>query len=181
MDEYNFSKNPKLKQNEKTALTYSSALLAIASIHYGIIQSNKPNIKSEIIIRYSDWIFTTPLLLKVLTSYYNISDNTSYELILYNLIMIISGLMYELTDNITFWFFGVSGYLLLLYRLKSVLPELDLFFKYFVIGWGLYGIVSLMKRDDRILAYNLLDLYNKLIFAIDIRTRIYKDLNDREK
>jgi bacteriorhodopsin len=179
LDEYNFSKDPNLKKNEKEALTYSSILLLIAGIHYGIIYSNEPNTKSEILIRYSDWFFTTPLLLKVMTSYYDLSNKISYELIVYNLIMIIFGLIYELTDNINYWVIGVIAYLVLIYRLFSVLPKLDFFFRYFVVGWGLYGVVSLMERKDRLLSYNILDLYNKLVFAIEIRTRISTDINNR--
>jgi bacteriorhodopsin len=181
LDEYNFSKNPKLKKNEKTALTYSSILLAIAGIHYTIIYSNKPTTNREILIRYSDWIFTTPLLLKVLTSYYDLPDKIFRELVVYNLIMIISGCIYEFTNNIKYWAIGVIAYLVLISRLYSVLPELDLFFRYFVIGWGLYGVISLMKRTDRLFSYNILDFYNKLVFAIEIRTRISTNLNNREK
>jgi bacteriorhodopsin len=180
LDEYNFSKDSKLKKNEKNALIYSSILLAIAGVHYSIINSSSLTTQSEILIRYSDWIFTTPLLLKVLTSYYEISDKISYELITYNLIMIISGLIYELTDNIKFWVIGVIAYLALIYRLYLVLPELNLFFRYFVVGWGLYGIVSLMPRNKRLLTYNILDFYNKLIFAIEIRTRISTNMKNRK-
>ena len=181
LDEFNFSKNADLKKNEKDALTYSSILLAIAGGHYAVIDSNRPDTKSEIIIRYSDWLFTTPLLLKVMTSYYELSDNVSYELIAYNLIMIISGLIYELTGNIKFWVLGTVAYIVLAIRLYAELSEYDLFFRYFVVGWSLYGVISLLPREQRLILYNFLDLYNKLIFAMEIRTRIGKDLDAREE
>jgi hypothetical protein len=85
-----------------------------------------------------------------------------------------------LTNDIKFWLVGVIAYLLLIYRLYSEIPELDLFFRYFVVGWGLYGIISLIPKSERLLAYNILDLYNKLIFAIEIRTRISKDMRNRQ-
>jgi bacteriorhodopsin len=180
LDEYNFSKDSKLKKNEKNALIYSSILLAVAGLHYSVINSSNLTTQSEILIRYSDWIFTTPLLLKVLTSYYDLSDNISYELIFYNLIMIISGLIYELTNDIKFWVIGVISYFMLIYRLYYVLPKHDLFFRYFVLGWGSYGIVSLMPRTERLFAYNILDFYNKLIFAMEIRTQISTDMKNRQ-
>jgi hypothetical protein len=178
-DEYNFSKQSKLKLNEKNALQYSSLLLLIAGIHYSIIYSNTTSIQSEILIRYSDWLLTTPLLLKVITSYYDLPNKISNELILYNFIMIISGLIYELTNNIYFWFLGILAYLVLVYRLYILLPKHDLFLRYFIIGWGLYGFVSLMKKDQRLKYYNILDLYNKLVFAIEIRTHIQSNINRR--
>jgi bacteriorhodopsin len=179
LDEYNFSKDSRLKRNERNALLYSSVLLGIAGLHYSAINSSNLSIQSEILIRYSDWILTTPLLLKVLSAYYDISDAISYELIAYNLIMIISGLIYELTNNIRFWIVGVISYLKLIHRLYVVLPNLDFFFKYFVVGWGLYGIVALMPKKERLVIYNVLDFYNKLIFAVEVRLLISKNLRNR--
>lgn len=180
LDEYNSSKDSELKKNEKNALIYSSILLAIAGLHYSVINSSNLTTQSEILIRYSDWFFTTPLLLKVLTSYYDISDNISYELITYNLIMIISGLIYELTNDIKFWAIGVISYFILIYRLYYVLPNLDLFYRYFVLGWGSYGVVSLIPKTKRLFSYNILDFYNKLIFAIEIRTKISTYVKNRK-
>jgi bacteriorhodopsin len=181
LDEYNFSKNSSLKLNEKNALKYSSTLLIVAGSHYSIINSSELNSQSEILIRYSDWFITTPLLLKVLTSYYNLSESISNKLIVFNLLMILSGLIYELTDNIKYWYLGVMNYFFLIYILYSELPELDLYFKYFILGWGLYGIVSILPKETRLLFYNILDLYNKLLFAIEIRIRISRDMKDRNK
>ena len=120
LDEYTFSNDPRLKKNERDALTYSSILLAIAGGHYAIIDANRPSVKSEILIRYSDWLFTTPMLLKVITSYYGLSDAITYELIAYNLIMVITGLWYELTGNINLWAVGAMAYLILIFRLYSI-------------------------------------------------------------
>ena len=180
LDETNFSKDPRLKNNEREALTSSSILLAIAGGHYAIIETNRPSEKSEILIRYSDWFLTTPLLLKVITAYYALSDTIEYELIAYNVLMVIAGLVYELTGKKIFWVIGVIAYLILICRLSSVLPDMDLFYRYFLFGWGLYGVVALMPRAERLLLYNFLDVYNKLVFAIDIRTRIEADILKRE-
>ena len=179
LDEYGFSKDPNLQRNEREALTYSSILLAIAGGHYAIIDSNRLSVKSEILVRYSDWLFTTPMLLKVITSYYDLSETIACELIAYNSTMILAGLSYEVTGKISFWVAGVIVYLLLIRRLYTVLPHLDLFYRYFVFGWGLYGVVSLFPPADCLLLYDFLDFYNKLVFAIDIRTRIEEDLRRR--
>ena len=145
------------------------------------MESSRLSIESEILLRYSDWLFTTPLLLKVIASYYELSDAITCELIVYNVVMVVSGVLYESTGNIKFWIAGVVAYLMLIFRLRTELPELDLFYRYFVIGWGLYGVVALMPRANRLILYNLLDFYNKLVFAIDIRNRIEVDLHGREK
>lgn len=181
LDEYNFSYDERLKDNERQALKYSSMLLAIAGAHYSILDVNRPSVDSEILIRYSDWLLTTPLLLLVLTSYYDLPDSISYELVFYNFVMILFGLAYELTDNYAFWAVGTFAYFMILKILYSELPEKGLFYRYFVFGWSLYGVIALMPSKDRLIYFNVLDLYNKLIFAMEIRGKIIKDVRKREK
>lgn len=179
LDEYNFSYDKRLKPNEVKTIMYSSILLAIAGGHYAILDVNKPSIDSEIIIRYSDWFFTTPLLIMMLTSYYDLPDSLTYELVFYNMMMIIFGLLYELNNNIIYWFIGTISYLMILYRMYIELPERYMFYKYFVLGWSLYGVIALMPSVDRLIYFNVLDFYNKLVFATEIRNKILKDIEDR--
>lgn len=179
LDEFNFSYDERLKPNEVNALRYSSYLLAIAGFHYSILDVTKPTIESDILIRYSDWLLTTPLLLMTLSSFYELSDRLTTELIVADVLMILFGLQYELTKDMKFWTLGTIAYLWIVYRLYNELPEKDLFYMYFVVGWGLYGIVSLFPMNQRIMLYTIMDNYNKLIFAMHIRSKIYDNINRR--
>ena len=179
LDEYNFSYDKRLIDNEVRALKYSSALLGIAGLHYSVLDTSDLSSMSDILIRYPDWILTTPLLLKVLAEYYKLDDKITTNLIIYNVMMVGFGLMYELTGNYLFWGFGTIFYLMIAYTLNKELPEKDLFYKYFLFGWSAYGVVSLLPKNKRILPYNILDCYNKLIFAMEIRHKITKDMEKR--
>lgn len=179
LDEHNFSYDPRLAPNEVRALKYSSVLLAIASVHYAILDVSKPTVASEILIRYSDWLLTTPLLLMTLAAYYNFSTALTRELVAYNIAMIVFGFMYEVTGNRVYWTIGTVAYLLIVYRLHQNLTERDVFYKFFVLGWGGYGFIALMPPAKRLLYYNVLDNYNKLIFAMTIRHKILQDISAR--
>lgn len=179
LDEHNFSYDERLQENERRALKYSSILLAIASAHYAVMDVSKPSVPSEILIRYSDWLLTTPLLLMTLAAYYNLSSAVTRELVIYNVLMIVFGFFYEVTNNKFYWMIGSAAYGIILYRLYQTLPAKDLFYRFFVFGWGLYGIIALMPPGKRLIYYNVLDNYNKLIFAMTIRHRIIEDVQSR--
>jgi bacteriorhodopsin len=181
LDEHNFSYDKRLLPHEVKCLRYSSILLAIAGGHYSVLDTSRLSESSDILVRYSDWIFTTPLLLMTLTSYYELSNEITRELVIYNLLMIVFGFIYELTNNYLYWFIGTASYLKIIYNLYHNLPEKDLFYKYFVFGWSSYGIISLLSHKNRIIPYNIMDSYNKLIFAMEIRHKIMNDITDREK
>lgn len=179
LDEHSFSYDTRLRDNEIKAVKYSSLLLAIASAHYAILDVSKPTVTAEILIRYSDWLLTTPLLLMTLSAYYNLSSNLTKELVAYNIAMIVFGFLYELTGNKIYWAIGTVAYIMIVYRLYHNLNEKDIFYKFFVLGWGGYGIISLMPPSKRLLYYNVLDNYNKLIFAMTIRHKILKNVAER--
>ena len=167
-----YTKSFDFEDNDKEALRYSSLLLGIAGIHYSILDVNQPSPRNEILIRYSDWILTTPLLLVVFGKYYNIDMDIIKKWIGLNIIMILGGLMYELYDDINYWIIGTVAYLVLIYNIDKTVKEKDLFYKYFLVGWSLYGIISLMPIEKRFFFYNVLDFYNKFIFAYEVRLKI---------
>jgi bacteriorhodopsin len=168
-----YTKSFDFEDSDKETLRYSSLLLSIAGIHYSILDVNNPTPLSESIIRYSDWITTTPLLLIVLGKYYDISFDLIKIWIILDLIMIIGGIAYELTGEVSYWIVGTLAYFVLLYNLFHQLPEHDLFYKYFVIGWSFYGVIALLPdQKQRFFYYNFLDFYNKFIFAYEIRLKI---------
>lgn len=181
LDEYNYLSSNDLPENEYNALLYSSILLFIAGGHYAVLDVNQPSITSEIIIRYSDWLLTTPLLLLVVTSLYNIDYTITALLIIFDVLMIIFGIMYESTNNIIWWITSFIFYFMIIYLLWTNLIEKDLLYMFFIPGWSLYGLATLRPREERLLYYNFLDIYNKLFFAMVIRNKIVKNVEYRRK
>lgn len=174
LEEYTVSHRDGVNDRERDILRYSALLLLIAGGHYAILDVNQPSEEVEMYIRYSDWLFTTPLLLMVLGKYYGIEQSKINVWIVLDLVMILGGIIYEKTGDIGYWWIGTIAYLFLLGVLYRQLPEYDLFVRYFVVGWGLYGLVALMPVRDRFFYFNLLDFYNKFVFAYDIRLRLLK-------
>lgn len=182
IDEYTFTKEYSLflKPHEKRTLHYSSALLAIAGAYYSVLDVNRPTLESELVIRYGDWLFTTPLLLIVLASYYRLSIEKIYNLVALNVLMIVFGFLHESTDNIFYWYIGSLSYLGIVYLLWQYLDEKDLFYRYFLFGWSLYGLLTFLPLEKKLFYFTILDFYNKLMFAMEIRNKIVTDVNERK-
>ena len=178
-DEYSYSKDKRLLPNEVRSLRISASLLGIAAIHYTILSNSDLSPFTNILIRYSDWLLTTPLLLWSCAAYYDLKSSIIQECIFLNVCMILFGFAYETTNHRIFWGISVLFYLILLIRLNSVLPEKDLFIRYFVIGWSSYGLISLLPFPSRIVPYTVMDVYNKLLFALSIRSKIRSDVEKR--
>jgi bacteriorhodopsin len=172
--EYVRSENKTKPKKHKRIARISAIILFIAGLHYAILEVNKPSIELELYIRYSDWILTTPLLLIILGEFYEINKSTINQWILLDIIMVSGGLLHEKTENIVYWYIGTSAYLILLGLLSIQLPNYKLFTPFFLFGWAGYGIVSRFERENRIVYYNILDFYNKFVFAIVVE----KLLND---
>jgi bacteriorhodopsin len=159
--------------NDREIMRYSSLLLGVAGIHYSIISVSDLSKETELYVRYSDWLITTPLLLVVVGKYYDLDDSLIGTLVIYNILMILSGLIYEITGNINYWIAGTIFYLLLIYILfRNVKEDDGLFKNYFVYGWSLYGLVSLIDIEKRFFIYNFLDFYNKFVFGYHVRYMI---------
>lgn len=182
IDEYSYVNENRnfLEQNEIDALQYSSALLAIAGAHYAILDVNRLEPDSEIVVRYSDWLLTTPLLLLVLCSYYKLSSDKMNNLLILNIIMIIFGFLHETTKNILYWQIGTIAYIGIITLLYNYLDDKDIFYRYFILGWSLYGVLVFIPLELRLTYFNMLDFYNKFIFAYQIRKKIMDDVNLRK-
>lgn len=183
IDEYAYIKENQqyLKPNEISALHYSSILLGIASFHYAILDVNKLKSSSEILIRYSDWLITTPLLLQVVCDYYQLSSEKRNILVILDIIMIIFGFLHEKTQNMLYWYIGTSAYMGIIGLLYTYLDDKDIFYRYFLFGWAGYGLLVFVHLEQRLIYFNMLDLYNKFVFAFHIRQKIIKDVNNRKK
>lgn len=172
IDEWNLRSDPRLLPNERAALTYSAALLGIAGAHYAALEVSRPLPETEIVIRYSDWLLTTPLLLMVVASLYEFDRATTVLLITLDVLMIAFGFIYEETNNRWWWALGTAAYIGLLIVLGRALPAKDIFYQFFVIGWAAYGLVALLPLEQRFVLFNLLDFYNKFVFAVVINGKI---------
>ena len=51
---------------------------------------------------------------------------------------------------------------------------------YDVFGWAFYGPLVFLPIEQRVFYFNILDFYNKLIFAIDVKNRIINDVKNRK-
>lgn len=159
-----------LTTKERRISFLSMIILFIAGVHYGILEVNKPSIQTELYVRYSDWLLTTPLLLIILGEQYEIPRNTVLHWVILDIIMVVSGILYEKTGNVMYWNIGTGSYFILLALLSMQLPEYTLFIPFFVFGWSGYGIVSRIDQHYRSMYYNILDFYNKAVFAIVVET-----------
>lgn len=172
--EYFKSEDSSASFRQKKIARLSSTLLFIAGLHYAFLEVNTPSIDMEIYVRYSDWILTTPLLLMVLGEFYSIQKQLVNTWIFLDLVMVFGGLLYEKTNKVLYWYIGTFSYLLLLSFLSINLPDYKLFVPFFLFGWTGYGIVSRFNKTHRVLYYNILDFYNKFVFAIVV-DKLLKD------
>lgn len=129
--EFNFASDARLLENEKRSLYYSAALLGIAGSHYAALEVSRPSIPSEIVVRYSDWLLTTPLLLLSAGAYYKVDVRLA---VLFDIAMVAIGFVYEETGNRIFWTISSAFYVLLLVHLWQTLPDKSFFYRYFLAG-----------------------------------------------
>lgn len=172
VSDYAKSDDPRLYANEQSALRISAALLGIAGVHYAALEASRPNVEAEIVIRYSDWLLTTPLLLLVVANLYELDAQTSALLVALDVLMIVLGFAYEQSGSMLYWTISTAAYVLLLVVLYQALPEHSLFWPFFVLGWGLYGFVALLPPAQRLNYFNVLDFYNKFVFALAVNAKI---------
>ena len=126
--------------------------------------------KSSIQIRYIDWILTTPLLLYELSTILNIKDKTIQIIIqLCNLLMFYFGWLGEMQfkKRLLFCFLGFIPLVIIFSVFYSYISNFKttFYYYYFLILWSLYGIVYL-KKKNRNLYYNVLDILSKSIFGL---------------
>ena len=124
----------------------------IASYMYYFLIKN-PSIQ----IRYIDWILTTPLLLYELSNILNIKNKTIQIIIqICNLLMFYFGWLGEIQPKKRF-LFCFLGFI-------PLVIIFSIYYYYFLIIWSMYGIVYL-KKKNRAVYYNVLDILSKSIFG----------------
>lgn len=142
-----------------------SLINLIASYMYFLLIKN-PNIQ----IRYIDWILTTPLLLYELSTILDIKDKNIQIIIqICNLFMFSFGWFGEkyLKYRNLFCFLGFIPLFIIFSILYKyvVFPIHQFYYYYFLILWSLYGIIYL-KKNNRGIYYNFLDILSKSIFSL---------------
>ena len=142
-----------------------SLINLIASYMYFLLIKN-PSIK----IRYIDWILTTPLLLYELSTILDIKDKNIQIIIqISNLLMFSFGWFGEkyLKYRNLFCFLGfIPLFIIFSILYKYVInPIHKFYYNYFLILWSFYGIIYL-KKNNRGIYYNFLDILSKSIFSL---------------
>ena len=146
--------------------SYMIALInLIASYMYFLLIKN-PSIQ----IRYIDWILTTPLLLYELSTILNIKDRITQIIIqVCNLMMFYFGWLGEIHSKkrLLFCFLGFIPLVIIFSIFYSYISDFktSFYYYYFLILWSLYGIVYL-KKKNRAVYYNILDILSKSIFGL---------------
>jgi bacteriorhodopsin len=151
--------------------------------------------------RHIDWIINTPLQLITLGNIGRITAINMYALCFLDVVMIISGLLGELTSNYTRWsFFGVGCicffplYIFLFedfdYHTVSEFAGEHVARAYYKIGrfllsaWLFYPFVWIMSNADHIstlyegIFYSILDFLSKVCFPIWVLFLIQQYLKD---
>ena len=177
------------KPKWKTPILVSALVTGIAASHYFYMRTIWVNTKSNpVVFRYIDWILTVPLQIiefyLILSVAKKIPQLLFYKLLGASVIMIVFGFLGEsnqINRSIGF-ILGTAAWLYILYEIffgeaakikeetedKSIKFAFDAL-KYIVsIGWAIYPIGYLLKKNYMNLVYNFGDLINKILFALII-------------
>ena len=177
LSEYSFleSHNQSLPENEKNAIRFSAMLLLIAGFHYAVLTVSDLSASAKMLVRYSDWFFTTPLILLSLLNLLDVDSRIRTEILGLNLVMIVTGFIHEIAGSVLWWAVGSVAFGRMLMLLQPMFQQSvynDLFYSFLVFGWAPYGVAAIFPESDRSLVYGPLDLYNKLFLAMAIRKRV---------
>ena len=169
-------------QTVRNVLNLETCISIVAAYFYSLfIARMTAGDKEDVIhLRYVDWSVTTPMLLLslILTTLYStgggmihlsdflITMGLHYCMLLFGYLGE-AGHMDKLIANlIGFIFFtGLFGFIYKTYMKKYTLTSMVLFITYVVV-WGLYGVVYFFPTDEKMLGYNVLDLFSKCLVGL---------------
>ena len=134
------------------------------------------------IIRYNDWLITTPLMILVLSLVLSYNSGVKVKLLTYTLFCVLNfgmiglgylGDMNLMNKNVAFitsficffLLFGFIGYTFL--PAKYSLANYVVFGLFFVV-WGMYGVVNKFDEKNKNIAYNILDSIAKCLVGISL-------------
>ena len=178
--------------NYKIVILLESYISLVALLFYSIFNtiidnkeiSNDDKIKDITLLRYKDWLLTTPVMLIALYLFMiknanvSLSISTMIYIILSDIAMLLFGYLGELNVIkkiygliIGFIFFFIIFYLLYnnLLKDKYILSNIIIYIVFFVI-WGLYGIVYMLDNNNMNILLSILDIIAKAFVGIGITT-----------
>lgn len=171
-------------QRLAVVLSIDSIVNLIAGFMYS--EMRKPLLverRDPIVLRYTDWFLTTPLLLWSLVVYFdyrNRPNATTLDIdyqplivaVFLNLLMLWFGLLGELSkkpqDRIYYNVAGFVCFVLLfavIYRYYVQPPSAPIFWL-FVFVWAMYGFAYFLSGTPKNVVYNLLDWVAKVGFGL---------------
>jgi len=138
--------------------------------------------ESVTVYRYMDWALTTPFLLTAISlysEYLNREEDPTRQInwsgltipLIANWAMLLCGYLGE-TGAISKSLGLVSGFvffaiLLITFWNSFVVSENSKkLFIYFLISWGMYGVMYVLPSNQKTIGYNLLDLVSKVGFSL---------------
>jgi bacteriorhodopsin len=176
-----------LDNSKKISNVMGSMSCSIAFVHYLLIMGSDGD---EMYIRYSDWIWTLPLLLFDIMLIFGIDIAENILLCLLTLLfllgMLVAGWMaINAPRHSNMWLtvgfaclLAVYGIVLLIlpHNLEGNLTSVTLFF---FLLWSLYGVVAITDRNGVVNnnqyaqhAYDVLDICTKAVFGLAVATNI---------
>jgi bacteriorhodopsin len=178
-----------VKKKWKLPITISALVTGIATTHYFYMRyAWVATKKNPIVYRYIDWILTVPLQIiefyLILSVARKIPSLLFYKLLIASILMIVFGFLGEtnLINRTIGFLLGMLTWLYILYeifygeaaRLKDATNDPSVKFafnalKYIVsIGWAIYPIGYLLRKNKMNIVYNFGDLINKILFGLII-------------
>lgn len=144
--------------------------------------------KNPIVYRYIDWILTVPLQIiefyLILSIAKKIPQSLFYKLLFASIIMIVFGFLGEtkIINRTLGFIIGMIAWLYILYEIfygeaakykdqtndKSVKLAFEALKWIVSIGWVIYPLGYLLKKNNMNLVYNIGDLINKILFGLII-------------
>lgn len=167
-------------------LNLETCISIVALFFYGqfLAKINDPTIdyKAITITRYTDWLITTNIMLLVLCLFSTYHTGKGVSALIYaglvalNVVMLGVGYMGEsgkLDKNtallLGFIAFGALFVFLWFSFIKEVKsPAAHVLFWFYVVVWGMYGVVYAWDEVSKNVSYNVLDLISKVIMGLGI-------------
>lgn len=150
--------------------------------------------------RYFDWVITTPTMLVNLIFYliflnskeqntsasldffdlFKKESNTIVIVLLLNWAMLLFGYLGETSVipvllGVSIGFIPFCIYYSIIYKKYALTNDGFKLFLYFLIFWGLYGIVAVFPYKLKNMCYNILDLFAKNFFGLFLTYLIYSN------
>jgi sensory rhodopsin len=182
----------------RTSVLVSGLITFIAAVHYFYMRDYWASFgESPTFFRYVDWVLTVPLMcleFYLILKIAGAKQSLLWKMIIYSLIMLVTGYFGEAVDPENAWLWGlVSGlaYFAIVYEIwlgeasklaaaagAEVLASHKILCWFVLVGWAIYPLgymlgtdgwyTSLLGKGNVDVAYNIADAINKIGFGLVI-------------